>query len=358
MITKDKILAFAKQKKKVIVADLLSEFSVSRQYVNRLVSDLIKEGRLVKFGITRSAFYVLPQYGREYAAALSPRYTKTFKTEALEEHVVLGQLERSFPQLLQLTENVKSIFSYAFSEMLNNAIEHSKSKTVRVDVAIQNEILTFKIDDFGVGVFRNVMQKRNLKSEFEAMQDILKGKTTTMPRSHSGEGIFFTSKVGDLFVLDSFGYQLVVDNRIPDVFIRQIDKIKKGTKVTFELNIGAQTHLSDVFNKYANIAPDSDYGFDKTEIHIKLYTIAGVHISRSQARRVLAGLEKFKIILLDFDKVPMIGQAFADEIFRVFHHKYPHIKIETKNMNKSVKFMVERAKHEAEKDNDYRNERT
>jgi len=43
----------------------------------------------------------------------------------------------------------------------------------------------------------------------------------------------------------------------------------------------------------------------------------------------------------------MIGQAFADEIYRVFHNKYPEIKIEEINMNETVKFMVERSKTEA-----------
>ena len=45
---------------------------------------------------------------------------------------------------------------------------------------------------------------------------------------------------------------------------------------------------------------------------------------------------------MDFDKVPMVGQAFADEIFRVFKEKYPHIEIQAVNMDDAVKFMVER----------------
>jgi hypothetical protein len=192
------------------------------------------------------------------------------------------------------------------------------------------------------------MRQRNLKSDLEAIQDLLKGKTTTMPKSHSGEGIFFTSKVGDLFILDSFGYRLIIDNKLPDVFIEKTEKIKRGTRVTFKLSASSALHLNDVFKKYTNIGAGKDYGFDKTDVRIKLYTIAGVYISRSQARRVLAGLEKFKVILFDFDKVSVVGQAFADEIFRVFHHKYPDIRLETDHMNESVIFMVERAKIESE----------
>ena len=68
------------------------------------------------------------------------------------------------------------------------------------------------------------------------------------------------------------------------------------------------------------------------------------HISRSQARRVLEGLDKFLHIILDFDGVKNIGQAFADQIFRVFKNKYPDIKITPINMNEEVSFMVNRAK--------------
>jgi hypothetical protein len=70
-------------------------------------------------------------------------------------------------------------------------------------------------------------------------------------------------------------------------------------------------------------------------------------IRRSQARRVLSGLDKFKIVVMDYDKVPMVGQAFADEIYRVFKIKHPEIDVQDMNMNESVKFMVERARNEA-----------
>lgn len=86
----------------------------------------------------------------------------------------------------------------------------------------------------------------------------------------------------------------------------------------------------------------------KKKMKIYLKKFGNTLVPRSLARRVLVGLEKFSIILFDFDKVPTVGQAFADEIFRVFHNKYPHIKLETENMEPGVKFMVERAKSEAE----------
>ena len=117
---------------------------------------------------------------------------------------------------------------------------------------------------------------------------------------------------------------------------------KEGTKVEFSINIDSNLHLNDIFKKYTIPDKYGDSGFDKTEIKIKLYAFGGVFISRSQARRVLSGLDKFKLIVLDFDKVPLVGQAFADEIFRVFKNKYPEIKIESINTNEAVQFMIDR----------------
>ncbi len=347
MLTKDQILKIAREKGKLYSKNLVEQFKVSRQYTNFLVSALVVEKKLIKLGSTRKAFYVLPEYAQAHQEIFPLRYVKTFKNKELEEHRVLSQIEEIFPALKNLPENVRSIFTYAFSEMFNNAIEHSKSVRIGVEVSVPNKILSFIIQDSGIGVFRNVMKQRSLKSELEAIQDILKGKTTTMPKSHSGEGIFFTSKAGDVFILDSFGYQLIVNNETPDVFVKRVNKIKRGTRVMFKIAAASERHLDEVFKKYTNSAGQNDYGFDKTEIRVKLYTIGGVHISRSQARRVLSGLEKFKIIVFDFDKVPTVGQAFADEVFRVFHHKHPHIKLEVENMAEGVKFMVERAQNEA-----------
>jgi len=348
MITKDQILITAKNKGKLYSKDLAKQFKVSRQYISLLISELVVENKLIKLGSTRRAFYVLPEYAQAHQEIFPLRYVKTFKNEGLEEHKVLNQIEETFPILKNFSENIRSIFIYAFSEILNNAIEHSKSVRVGVEVSVPNKTLSFIIQDSGIGVFRNVMKQRGLKSELEAIQDLLKGKTTTMPKSHSGEGIFFTSKAGDVFILDSFGYQLIVNNETPDVFIKTVKKIKKGTRAMFKISVASERHLSEIFKKYTNLVGENDYGFDKTEIRVKLYTISGVHISRSQARRVLSGLEKFKIIVFDFDRVPTVGQAFADEVFRVFHHKYPNIKLETENMAEGVKFMVERAQNEAE----------
>lgn len=350
MINRELILKIAREKGIVKTGDFAAPFHVSRQYASQIISQLVQEGMLMKLGSTRSARYAHPDYLAKHPELISNRYHRTLYGKGLEEHKVLDDIERDFYPFRSLPENIKSIFAYAFSEMLNNAIEHSKSEKIDVVILIDRDKLSFIVDDFGIGVYRNIMQKRHLKSELEAIQDLLKGKTTTAPKLHSGEGIFFTSKVGDSFILDSYGHELIIDNTIQDLFVKiPKGRMKNGTKVTFTINTKEARHLNDIFKKYTNASGDVDYGFDKTEIRVRLYTLGGVHISRSQARRVLSGLEKFKVITMDYAQVPMIGQAFADEIYRVFKSKYPDVRIQNENMNEAVKFMVERAINEAKK---------
>lgn len=347
MLKKQKILQIAKEKGPIRTKDLSQLFGVSRQYVNMLIAQLVEEKLLIRIGSTRNAFYILPEYAKNHPEILPNKFFKRLKNTHLEEHKILAEIEEKFPRISELEEHVKNIFIFAFSEMLNNAIEHSQSKSISVEISMMDNTLSFIVDDTGIGVFRNVMQKKKLKSELEAIQDILKGKTTTIPKSHSGQGIFFTSKASDVFILDSFGQQMMINNKTDDITVRHVGVSKRGTRVIFRINIDSQKHLSDVFKKYTNLSDESDYGFDKTEIRVKLYTAGGVNISRSQARRILHGLEKFQIVLLDFDRVPMIGQAFADEIYRVFHNKYPNIELQEVNMNEAVRFMIERSKTDA-----------
>jgi hypothetical protein len=48
-------------------------------------------------------------------------------------------------------------------------------------------------------------------------------------------------------------------------------------------------------------------------------------------------------VVFDFKDVPSIGQAFADEIFRVYAKKHPDIILLPANMDERVEYMVNRA---------------
>jgi anti-sigma regulatory factor (Ser/Thr protein kinase) len=333
------ILDLAKKQQTFKTADIVGKAGgdISRQYVSSIIKQMVHEGLLLKGGSTASSFYTLPINSELIIETIKLRFDRN----KAEEHTIFNTLKDRYNLVRGLSENVQSVLFYAFTEMLNNAIEHSNSKNIEIEILRDKNKITFIINDFGVGVFRNVMQKRNLKSEVESMQDLLKGKTTTQPHSHSGEGIFFTSKVADLFQLESYEYRLRVDNHIKDVFFESLKPSKRGTRVVWTLNLNSKKHLNDIFRQF--VINPGEPGFNKTEILVRLYTQGTIYISRSQARRILSGLEKYESIVLDYDKVSTVGQAFADEIYRVFQNSHPNIKIESRRMSEPVKFMVDRA---------------
>jgi len=335
--TKKNLVNIARKLKKANVTEILQNLSgkKTRQWVSTLLNQLVKEESLVKSKQGRNVYYAVP----EKIKLLGKHTKKKFLNESLSEDTIFEEIRLESPLFTGLKENLESILRYGFTEMVNNAIEHSKSKKIEVSFNEINKNITFEVRDFGVGVYRNIMEKKKLKSELEAIQELTKGKTTTLPHSHSGEGIFFTSKIADVFVLDSFEYRFRVDNVIKDVFVEKINPIK-GTLVRFEIDRSSNKHLNRLFFGYE--AEPGSYSFDKTRVHVKLFKAGTVYISRSQARRLMANLEKFKLIVLDFKGIKTIGQAFADEVFRVFLSKHSRIKIEAINTSETVEFMINR----------------
>jgi hypothetical protein len=184
------------------------------------------------------------------------------------------------------------------------------------------------------------MREKHLESILEAVQDLLKGKQTTEPASHSGEGIFFTSRVGDILIIESSKKKILFDNLIEDVFLKDSDKKGKGTRVRFSVSLDSKNKIEEIFREYT----DDSFTFSKTEVTIKLYNRDAIYVSRSQARRLLSGLERFRTIILDFRGIDAIGQGFADEIFRVWSEKNAGKDIVVKNADENVEFMIKRAR--------------
>lgn len=310
----------------------------SRQWISANLNQLAEEGKLLRSKEGLKVFFVLP----DKSDLLGKRISRRLTNISLKEDLIFDEIKNTTPFFKNIPENIDAILFYGFTEMLNNAIEHSQSIKIEVTIEETADKIMFDVIDMGVGVFNNIMQKKHLNSELDAINDLLKGKTTTLPHSHTGEGIFFTSKISDVFTLDSFGYRLRVDNKIQDVFVEKI-KETKGTKVHFELSRESDKHLNEIFKEYES-EPGSQ-AFDKTKVHVKLIKAGTVYISRSQARRLMTNLEKFKLVILDFAEVETVGQAFADEVFRVFANKHPETQIQAINMTETVEFMIARSKN-------------
>ena len=59
----------------------------------------------------------------------------------------------------------------------------------------------FTIKDDGIGIFTKIQQDFNLSDKRHSILELAKGKLTSDPLRHSGEGIFFTSRMFDRFVI-------------------------------------------------------------------------------------------------------------------------------------------------------------
>lgn len=246
------------------------------------------------------------------------------------------------PLVKDLPKNIISIAQYGFTEMFNNVIDHSQGKNARVRVQITADDLKIRVVDDGIGVFRNVANYFGIKDLRDAVVRLHKGKVTTDKKKHTGQGIFFTSRAFDIFVLVANGFTYYKDNSEKDdwYFERQGEEEKLGTGVELIIGLNSPRILKDVFDSYSKT---EDMEFDSSHFRIALSVYEGdQYVSRSQAKRLLEGLGDFKSIDIDFKGINFVGQAFVDEIFGVFGLANPNIHFNVVNANDDVKFMIKR----------------
>jgi anti-sigma regulatory factor (Ser/Thr protein kinase) len=263
-----------------------------------------------------------------------PEWSQTVALEGASEDIVW----RSVVEDLRLDPSspaVKTV-AYAFNEMLNNAIDHSGGRDAVVEVWALPERLAFRITDDGQGVFPHLRSGLKLADEFEAIQELTKGKRTTWPERHTGEGICFTSKVGDTFRLSAALIRWTVDNIRGDHAVGE-SPVSIGTEVYFEVSTSTTRTPAQVFAEFTE-----DFEFVRTRPVVKLFGLGMTFVSRSEARRLLDGLEAFQEVELDFSGVEDVGQGFVDELVRVWPAAHPGHTVVPTNMNSAVEMMVKR----------------
>jgi anti-sigma regulatory factor (Ser/Thr protein kinase)/biotin operon repressor len=306
-------------------------FKISRQAVNKHLQRLVREKSLKRAGKTRNVIYKLApleQWVRRYVI-----------DKDLAEDVVWTRDIK--PTLGELPDNVMNIWHHGFTEMFNNAIDHSEGRSILVAIdrtAVTSEMM---ISDDGVGIFRKIQRAKDLLDVRHAILELSKGKLTTDPRRHSGEGIFFTSRMFDSFRILSDGAYFSHELGDPEDWLLE-HKEEQGTAVWMKLQNHTARTTKKIFDQYAY---GDDVGFSKTVVPVRLAQYGNdLLISRSQAKRVLARVEQFRNVVFDFREVESIGQAFADEVFRVFALEHPEIDLLAIHANSAVKRMIAHVK--------------
>jgi anti-sigma regulatory factor (Ser/Thr protein kinase) len=307
-------------------------FKITRQAVNKHLQKLTREFALAVEGKTRCKSYKLaPQIEWRRLYPITP---------GLAEHEVLNSDIN--PILGNLPDNVMYIWHYVFTEMFNNAIDHSGGDSIFVHVRKTAKNVELYISDNGIGIFKKIQTALNLLDERHSVLELAKGKLTTDPKRHTGEGIFFSSRVCDSFDIMSGGVYFSHLFGQAEDWIFEREKFEHGTIVWMKLDNHTARRAETVFDQYAS--PDH-YKFSKTVVPVKLARYESEElISRSQAKRLLTRVELFEAVVFDFKDVETVGQSFADEIFRVFANAHPTIELVSINANQQVSNMIERAK--------------
>lgn len=312
-----------------LVAFVAAKLGLSRARIGIQVRELVAGGYLAKAGTTRPRYHLGP----------NRRFQTRYPRNALAEDRVW--FEDLLPLVRHLPRNLLDIAHHGVTEMVNNAVDHSDARTVRVGMQLDGTHLTFDIEDDGVGIFRKITQALALHDERLALLELAKGKLTTDPQRHSGEGIFFTSRMFDVFQIHSGDLVFDHDDSFDRDLLDDTDEVA-GTRVHMAIAVDSTREARAVFDQFSS-GPD-DYSFEKTVVPVRLAKVGDENlVSRSQAKRLLQRVDRFRCVVLDFDAVSTIGQAFADEIFRVFANAHPEVELVPTHAVPAVQQMIRRA---------------
>lgn len=328
---KDFILRNVREHPADIVALTMQRFGCSRPAALRHINKAEAEGFLVSRGRT---------FARRYE--LKPLVEQSF---VLPIDFLWGEdtvwRERLLPLFQNVKKNILEICQYGFTEMLNNVLDHARSPEVYISFRYDYAEICMVVADKGIGIFKKIQQDFNLDDPRTALLELSKGKLTSDRRRHSGEGIYFTSRAFDKFNIRSGNLFYSREKKDGDDWLIEVNDRpdeRKGTTIKMWIGTDAEWTMRSVFDKYQG----ESLRFRKTHVPIMLAQYPGEQlISRSQAKRVLARFENFSEVFLDFSGVEQIGQAFADEIFRVFRLDHPEIEMSVSNTNEAVEKMIE-----------------
>ncbi|TXH68179.1 MAG: DUF4325 domain-containing protein [Lysobacteraceae bacterium] len=325
------VLEAAPHHSRDLVAHVAGLLGISRTAIAARIRQLLADGFLTKEGTTR------PSYG----LGAKRKAVFIFQRKGLAEDMVWTS--RVAPLLPVLPRNIIDIAHYGLTEMVNNAIDHSEGDTVSVVVEIGATMLALGVIDNGVGIFEKISAALQLPDKRLALLELSKGKFTTDPRRHSGEGIFFTSRMFDVFRIASGGLLFNHQAGLRDVILDDVEiNPERGTSVLMEIGISSNRKSEDVFAEYSS-GPD-EHAFAKTVVPVRMARVGDENlVSRSQAKRVLQRVHRFRSVIFDFSGVEKIGQAFADEIFRVFANEHPEMELIPMHATTEVQQMIRRA---------------
>ena len=244
-----------------------------------------------------------------------------------------------FAPFLEVPAAVARLAQHAFTEIVNNAIEHSGGSQVTVSMRQTPTNVQLLVSDDGCGLFDRIGSSHQITSPTLAMLELAKGKLTSRPRDHTGRGLYFTARVAD--VLDLHANNAAFQHRAwqPHQWQPVRPAARHGTSVFVAFSLDSPRQLDAELR--AHSLSGENYGFERTRVALQnLGAEERLLESRAQARRVSARLAEFRRAEIDFDGIAEVGHSFADELFRVFAAEQPALELVPLGMNAQVAAML------------------
>ncbi len=323
-----------------LVGMATAQTGLSRVAVSRRIKKLADSGYLQRHGSGTRQTYSLGEM--RFWLAVQPAQAiaqQGGEMAVWEQHLA--------PLLKDVRANVRNLANIAFTEMLNNALDHAQAQHIAMGLHVQGGRLQMVVADDGVGIFAKIAQAAQLFDARLAVLELAKGKFTTAPEGHSGIGIFVSSRMMDGFAIESGGLRFdphdAAQALAPFAWMDAHACLKPHaaqTVVRMDLALQSQRQANDVYLKYFEPTEAGADAFHTTEIPVRLAQLSSELVSRSQAKWVTERATQFKTVILDFEGVQTVGQAFVDEVFRVFAAAHPHIQLKTMGLSPEVAKLV------------------
>jgi anti-sigma regulatory factor (Ser/Thr protein kinase) len=243
-----------------------------------------------------------------------------------------------FAPFFELRAEVQRMAQHAFTELLNNAIDHSGGSAVTVSMRQTPLQLQLLVSDDGCGLFERIGQSFDIQDPHLALLELSKGKLTSSPDQHCGHGLFFTSQLADVFDIhaNDAGFQRRAWDRLPWHEARPASR--SGTSIYMALALDTTRTLDEVLR--AHSVGDNAYAFDRTVVPLHVIGNQRVLASRADAKRAVSRLTQFRRAELDFAGITDVGHGFVDEMFRVFRREHPGVELVPVGMSAKVAAMV------------------
>ena len=250
------ITAAAREHPEDLAAHLTERLGVSRRSAQQVLQSLVAGQWLVCEGTPRR---------RRYRPGPLRQVVRRYPIAGLQEDLPWA---RDFAPHFDFAPNVARLMQHAFTELLNNAIDHSGGSRVTVSMRQTATHAQLLVSDDGRGVFEQIRERFDIADPALAALELSKGKLTSDPACHTGRGLFFTARMADVFDLqanDRAFQHRSWDGARP---LRERPPGRNGTSVFVGIALDTERALDEVLRSHSS--DGAGYGFERTVVPLRL----------------------------------------------------------------------------------------